>query len=702
VGLIGWQIRKVWLARRRGSAGARLHVRLVTLFAMVAVVPAVLVAVFASVTLDRGLDTWFSQRTRAIIDNAQSVAEAYLQEHSQIIRADASAMGQDVDRARNLFVTDVNRFVRFLTTQTAIRALAATFIVHGDGKLVAHVRRRREIVYIKPPAAALAAATEKKGQVVIFQPNQANMIRALVSLPNFDDSFLYLYRQVDAKVIAHLRSTRENRAEYNALEARRSGVQITFGLMYVGMALIFLLAAIWFGLWVADRLVAPIGRLINAARRVSDGDLDVAVDIPTSQGDLAALGRTFNDMTRQLGHQRAELVQANETMDSRRRFIEAVLSGVTSGVIGLDAKGKVALANRSALTLLETQLDEIVGKNLSKLVPEFKTLLAKASKRSARLVDGQVSIGKAGNQKILLLRVTTEGSKGKGRRFVVTFDDITNLVSAQRSAAWGDIAQRIAHEIKNPLTPIQLSAERLKRKYIGQISQDQEIFLQCTDTIIRQVGDIGRMVDEFSSFARMPKAAIEMHDLNKVVRESAVLQRVAFPEITFTIDVPDGPQLTAFDYRLIGQALTNLIKNASEAIEGKAVTMNNGSKIDANLASGKIAIKLRYGADKTAIIEVIDNGIGLPKNDRHRLVEPYMTTREKGTGLGLAIVRKIIEEHDGTLELLDAPDVAAGKAGATGALVRLKMPLKKTKTDKIIDLTPAKSNSDHASIQDGV
>ncbi|MHA1524002.1 MAG: sensor histidine kinase, partial [Alphaproteobacteria bacterium] len=336
------------------------------------------------------------------------------------------------------------------------------------------------------------------------------------------------------------------------------------------------------------------------------------------------------------------------------------------------------------------------------LVPEFKTLLAKASKRSARLVDGQVSIGKAGNQKILLLRVTTEGSKGKGRRFVVTFDDITNLVSAQRSAAWGDIAQRIAHEIKNPLTPIQLSAERLKRKYIGQISQDQEIFLQCTDTIIRQVGDIGRMVDEFSSFARMPKAAIEMHDLNKVVRESAVLQRVAFPEITFTIDVPDGPQLTAFDYRLIGQALTNLIKNASEAIEGKAVTMNNGSKIDANLASGKIAIKLRYGADKTAIIEVIDNGIGLPKNDRHRLVEPYMTTREKGTGLGLAIVRKIIEEHDGTLELLDAPDVAAGKAGATGALVRLKMPLKKTKTDKIIDLTPAKSNSDHASIQDGV
>ncbi|MFV2034893.1 MAG: PAS domain-containing sensor histidine kinase, partial [Halocynthiibacter sp.] len=321
-------------------------------------------------------------------------------------------------------------------------------------------------------------------------------------------------------------------------------------------------------------------------------------------------------------------------------------------------------------------------------IPGFKDLLAKSFKRSSHRTEEQVHIGQGGGEKILHVRVTSEGEDDNDRRFVVTFDDITNLVSAQRSAAWGDIARRIAHEIKNPLTPIQLSAERLKRKYIKHIHQDREIFQQCTDTIIRQVGEIGRMVDEFSSFARMPKAAIVMHDINKVVRESAVLQRVAFPEITFSINVPEGSTHTAFDYRLIGQALTNLIKNASEAIDGKAKKdISKTSKMSSPII-GTIDISLRFEARKTAIIEVVDNGIGLPANNRHRLVEPYMTTREKGTGLGLAIVRKIIEEHGGMLELHDAPDVVAGKKGATGALVRLRLPLAKVKPDKATGMLP--------------
>jgi len=664
VAMIAWQLSAVWRGREKGAAGARLHVRLITMFGLVAALPAVLVAVFASVTLDRGLDAWFSTRTRAIIDNAQTVAEAYLAEHSQVIRGDAAAMRNDINRVSEVFDADKTRFAQLFTSQAVLRALSAVYMIQRDGEVIVHaVSRRDDVKYLAPPDDAFEQAGEDR--IVVFSPGVDNMVRALTRLPAYEDAYLYAYRAVDPTVVQHLRETQESRAEYDALENRRADVQITFALLYVGMTLIFLLAAIWFGIWVANRLVQPIGRLINAARQVSDGNLDVTVAISRNEGDLAALGRTFNNMTGRLRSQHDELVAANAQLDSRRRFSEAVLSGVTSGVIGLDQAGRVELANRAASELLGLDHAQLVGQELASAVPEFAASLREAFQRHPRRVDAGINVVRAGAEQNLHLRVTSERSHGEDRGYVVTFDDVTQLVTAQRSSAWADIARRIAHEIKNPLTPIQLSAERLKRKYGKVIRKDRDVFEQCTDTIIRQVGDIGKMVDEFSSFARMPKATMGPCDIYEIVRQAVVLQRVGRPELELVCTVPDEPLVTMCDRRLIGQALTNLVKNASEAIEG--VADNRGSDW-----KGRIEVVARSDGE-TVSIEVSDNGVGLPAEGRQRLVEPYMTTREKGTGLGLAIVRKIVDEHGGTLSLEDAPAVAAG---GHGALVRLEIPLR--------------------------
>ncbi|VAW17578.1 Nitrogen regulation protein NtrY [hydrothermal vent metagenome] len=682
VAAIGWQIIAVVRARARGTAGARLHVRLVAMFGLIAVVPAILVAIFASVTLDRGLDAWFSARTRAIIDGAQKVAESYLREHGQVIRSDIIAMGTDINRAIGLYRTDRDAFLKLLTQQARIRSLSAAFVIRDDGEVGAQAIANSAIRYSAPPAAAFDQAND--GRVIIFAPGPDYMVRALIKLKDFERGMLYVYRQVDQTVVDHLLRTRERRAEYDALALSRTGVQATFAFLYVGMALIFLLAAVWFGLWVANWLVAPIGRLINAARRVSEGDLSVTVDINQSEGDVASLARTFNTMIAELNSQRKALLTANTTLEERRRFMEAVLSGVTAGVVGLDRRGRVELINSSALELLGLSHDSVIGKPLGEVVPEFSTLIETARSRPGRPADKQVSLVIGGSERTVHARITSEPAKGapeteevatsettktpekieKPGDFVVTFDDITELQTAQRSSAWADIARRIAHEIKNPLTPIQLSAERLKRKYGKHIQTDREVFEQCINTIVRQVGDIGRMVDEFSSFARMPKAKFEAGNLSQVVRDAVILQKMSLQNIDFEVQLPDEPVEFAFDRRLVSQALTNLIKNASEAIE--AVEMGQGER-------GRIVVAVkRLGPDRVAI-SVTDNGCGLPKKDRNRLTEPYMTTRENGTGLGLAIVRRIIEEHGGTITLKDA---AAAGEGARGAVLRLEFPLR--------------------------
>lgn len=660
IGVISWRVTALWLARKRNIAGARLHVRMVSLFALVALFPALLVALFASVTLDRGLDAWFSKRTRTIVENALNVAQAYVQEHGQVIRIEATSMARDLDRVRQIYDADPARFRRILAAQAAVRGLAGAYLIKRDKSVVMKVTASQEPPLVSPPDAALAQA--QTGEVAVMSPGETNRVRSLVKLGAYDDTYLYIYRYVDPRVLDHVRTAYAGKAEYDSLEMRRYGVQFTFALMYVGVSLVFLLTAIWFGVWVADRIVQPITRLVGAARRVSEGELDVKVPVRRNEGDLATLGRTFNQMTDQLQSQRDDLISANHMLDERRRFTEAVLSGVSAGVIGLDSRCRIKLVNRSAARLLGLAGDKIMGQPLVDVVPEMAAVLDRALRKVSGNAEGQVILKSDGSERTLTVRVTTEYSREKEHGYVVTFDDITELVTAQRNSAWADIARRIAHEIKNPLTPIQLSAERLKRKYSHHIEHDRDVFEQCTETIIRQVGDLGRMVDEFSAFARMPKAVLEAQNLNEIVKQAVFLQQVSRGDVDFELKLPKKPIELLLDRRLIAQAVSNLVKNATEAIEACAAEKKDHR--------GKITVKV-YQRKDNAYVDVIDNGIGLPHENRQRLLEPYMTTREKGTGLGLAIVKKVMEEHHGRITLHDAPG-----RGECGTLVRLEMPLR--------------------------
>jgi len=658
IGVIGREIWNIMQARRRGRAGARLHVRIIGLFSVVAAVPAVLVAIVASITLDRGLAPWFSSRIQSVIENSLTVAQVYFNEHGQLLRSELTAMSFDVTRAKPLFDSDRDRFRQFLTGQARVRGMPLTLMVHSDLSVVEKADIEG-VGDIGPPSAsgALASVGENEPQVALFLETKS--IAAVVKLRGYEDTYLYVARPLDPRVIAQLQATQESVAEFANLEQRRVGVQIAFALMYTVIALIVLLSAVWIGLNFANRLVAPIRRLIDAANLVSTGNLYVQVPVRRGEGDLSHLGETFNKMTQELRTQRDDLMRARDVIDSRRRFTEAVLAGASAGVIGVDSEGEISILNRSAEKLIGQSEADAVGHNLVEVMPELEPLFTEARTGVHRLVQGQITISRDMRERNLSVRVTTEQSADHHAGYVVTLDDITDLVTAQRTSAWADIARRIAHEIKNPLTPIQLSAERLKRKYSRVIVEDKAIFEQCVDTIVRQVDDIKRMVDEFSRFARMPKPVITSEDVADTARQVVFLQRVGSPDIDISIETEAEHMPAKFDRRLISQGLTNIVKNATEAIA--AVPPEE-------LGRGKIAVSVRR-AGGDIVIDVIDNGTGLPKENRNRLLEPYVTTREKGTGLGLAIVGRILEEHDGRMELFDAPEVASG---GRGAWVRLR------------------------------
>jgi two-component system nitrogen regulation sensor histidine kinase NtrY len=659
--LIAYRLVLLWMARRAGNAGARLHVRLVAMFSLVAIMPAIIVAVFAAITLDRSLDSWFSDRTRTIVDNASTVAQAYLDEHRQVLRADALAMASDLNRYAPLYYSNTARFRELMTTQVALRSLSGAFVANSGGNLMAYAEGSAQ-TRIEPPTAEFLKNLDE-GEAHLTSSEEGDQVQALVRLAGFDDAFLLVTRIVDARVLEHLARTKAAAAEYENLESRRYTVQLTFALIYVIVALLVLLAAIWFGLWAANRMVAPIGELVGAAERVSDGDLTTRVDVGSDADEISALGRTFNRMTGQLQSQRNELVEANQQLDRRRRFTETVLSGVSAGVIGLDSKGRINLVNKSCLSLLDCTRDELIGQPLVAAVPETSIHVRQAIARIDRPAEGQVVIPQEdGAERTLTIRIVSERSGDGAHGFVVTLDDISELVSAQRASAWADIARRIAHEIKNPLTPIQLSAERLKRKFGPQIEKDQDVFEQCTGTIVRQVEDLGRMVDEFSSFARMPTAVMAEEDVTDIAQEALFLQRMAAPHVSFEIDKDSIPVRAECDRRLIGQALTNLVKNAREAIETRH--QRDGTRPGGNDEADRIVVSVRETGEMVSIT-VSDTGIGLPRSERYRLLEPYVTHRDKGTGLGLAIVKKIMEDHAGTLALQDAPWVAEGGRGAS-------------------------------------
>jgi two-component system, NtrC family, nitrogen regulation sensor histidine kinase NtrY len=653
--LVGIIVREVWQvvqARRRGRAAARLHVQIVSLFSIIAVLPAVLVSLVANVTIDRGFDRLFSGPTREVIQNSLIIARAYMQEHAQLIRGDILGMANDLNHARPLYDQDRRTFLELLTASAASRDLPGAMLIDKDDNILEKAQTGTRLSFAPPPAEFLNNVKETEPEIAVLP--EENYVGAVIRLRAFTDTFLYVARLLDPRVVAQLKQTEASAAEYAEIESRRLGIQVNFALMFAVIALTILTASILIGLNFANWLVAPIRRLMSAANVVSTGDLHVQVPVHRSEGDLAQLGETFNKMTHELRTQRDELVSASDLIDSRRRFIEAVLSSASAGIIGVDASGSVGILNRSAEKLIGHAESETLGHPLSDVLPELDDMMKTAREGTQRLVQGQITISREGHERNLSVRVSAEQTSQSRDSYIITLDDITELVSAQRTSAWGDVARRIAHEIKNPLTPIQLSAERIRRKFGKVITEDKAVFEQCTDTIVRQVDDIRRMVDEFSRFARMPKPVIEGEDVADTVRQAVFLMRVGHPDIDIEAEIRDEPLRAQFDRRLISQALTNIIKNATEAIEAvPAETLGKG-RID--------VIAARDNDD--IVIDVIDNGIGLPKVSRARLLEPYVTTREKGTGLGLAIVGRVLEDHGGRIELNDAADIRPGSRGA--------------------------------------
>ncbi len=653
--LVGIILREVWQvvqARRRGRAAARLHVQIVGLFSVIAVLPAVLVAIVANVTIDRGFDRLFSGPTREVIQNSLTVARAYLYEHAELIRGDILGMANDISHARPLYDQDRGTFRELLTASAASRNLPGAMLIDKDRNILESAQTGIQQQFTVPPPEFLSNVKETEPEISVFP--EGNYVAAVIRLRAFNDTFLYVARLLDPHVVAQVNETQASVAEYAELESRRLGMQVSLALMFAVIGLTILMASVLIGLNFANWLVTPIRRLMSAANIVSTGDLHVQVPVHQSEGDLAQLGETFNKMTQELRTQRDELVNASDLIDSRRRFIEAVLSSASAGIIGVDASGSVGILNRSAEKLIGHAESETLGHPLSDVLPELDDMMKAAREGTQRLVQGQITILRDGHERNLSVRVSAEQTSQSRDSYIITLDDITELVSAQRTSAWADVARRIAHEIKNPLTPIQLSAERIRRKFGKVITEDKVIFEQCTDTIVRQVDDIRRMVDEFSRFARMPKPVIEGEDVADTVRQAVFLMRVGHPDIDIEAEIKQDPLRAQFDRRLISQALTNIIKNATEAIEAVAAEELGKGRID--------VIAARENDD--IIIDVIDNGIGLPKVSRARLLEPYVTTREKGTGLGLAIVGRVLEDHGGRIELHDAADIRPGQRGA--------------------------------------
>jgi two-component system, NtrC family, nitrogen regulation sensor histidine kinase NtrY len=638
--LVAHRLVNLWVERRQGLAGSRLHGRLVLLFSVVAVTPTIVVVVFSVLLFDFGIRSWFSERIGTAVRGSQAVAVAYLEEHRRNILGDALAMAKDLNRDASRLMSRPQRLGQILRAQAAIRNLSEVVVFEESGKVLA--RTGLSLTFDFEPFPEDAFRRARAGEVATLT-SDVDRIRAIVRLEGFVDAYLYLGRYVEPEILAYIDRTKQAVAQYGELEGRRFDIQITFALIFAVVSLLLLFAAIWVGLNLATRLARPVSELIGAAEKVSAGDLTARVG-EGEVNELGSLSRAFNRMTRQLSAQRDDLIDAHRQEDTRRRFTEAVLGGVSAGVIGLDANGRINLPNQSAAQLLDVVLSDLSDSLLQDVLPEMSDLLALSRRRPTRRAEGQIELSRGDRRITLLARVSAQLDDGELSGFVVTFDDISELQSAQRKAAWADVARRIAHEIKNPLTPIQLSAERLKRKYLRQIGQDADTFEALTETIVRQVEDIGRMVDEFSEFARMPDAILAPSNLSSLLREQSALQDTAHPEIDYALELQDEDISLVCDARQVRQAITNLLQNAADSIEARDP--------DGLAGGGIIEIAVLSEPHQTSI-RISDNGRGLPAQDRHRLTEPYVTTREKGTGLGLAIVHKIMEDHEGEIRILD-------------------------------------------------
>ncbi|MEM8536991.1 MAG: PAS domain-containing sensor histidine kinase [Pseudomonadota bacterium] len=674
--LVFRQVARIVAARRARSAGSQLSLRLTGVFALSALVPIVLVAVFSVTLISIALDGLFSEPVGNVLRTSLTTAQAYEEEHRQELTRDGQGLAAYLNRERqgNLFMDDgeVRRALGDVQAQIE-RGLTEAYVIDGLGNIAARGANSYEFNYERPSPVDFSLA-EDSG-LAIIQDYENNEFRALIPLQAFRDRYLYVTREVDGNVLSLLDDTTETVAQYEELSNERGQLLFQFGLLYLGFAIILILGAIWGGLWFAERLSRPVGRLVSASQRVGSGDLDVRVIEEDAEDEISQLGHYFNQMTSRLKGQRDQLIETNQATERRRRLFDSVLSSVTSGVVGLDAYGRITFVNPSARRLLS--VDEASEDTaLAVAIPEFADLFAQVAGSERDAMQEQINITRKGQHESLLVRMSQRrNNDGTLEGYVVAFDDVTDLVSAQRMAAWGDVARRIAHEIKNPLTPIQLSAERIKRKFHSQVGMDSDKLEQMTDVIVRQTNDLRRIVDEFSKFARMPEPELKLSDLTQLVHDALSLQIVGQPDVHFAASVPDDAIMVDMDGTMIGQALTNLLKNAGEA---------TASFIAEHGADGyRPEIQLRMmPRENEVVIAISDNGIGLPE-DRARLFEPYVTTRGEGTGLGLPIVKKIMEEHGGSLTLTDAEVFAGNTHAGACAIIQLPAVPARTRATKI-------------------
>jgi len=640
VAMLAGRITQIWLDRRRGAAGSRLHMRLVLLCSVFTVMPTLIVAIIMALLFVNFTD-FVVKPAQTSFEAARAIGEPVRRARESEILRDIAAIATPLQDQGFDFLKDSAAVTETLQRMIEGRAMIEAIVVHADNGLIARAVApdAEPIADPVPGHQFLWQAVNRGGPIQLESPRGAYFVMQLfVSEPYF----LVTGHAVDLRVVDYIKSIELAGKFYAQIESRLEQGQLVMFMVCGAIAVLMLLAAVWLALLFATRLTAPIGGLMAAAEQMRGGDLSVRVEEGPTNDELGQLARSFNRMASQIEQQRRELIGANKELDTRRRLTDAVLAGVSAGVLSVDGAGVVTRTNRSALELLSLPEDGVLERQLIDVMPELAPLVAQAAERSDRVTQGQVEILQRGTRRILLVRISAASDAGS----VVTFDDVTDLMSAQRMAAWGDVARRIAHEIKNPLTPIQLSAERLKRRYLKQIKDDPDTFSTCTDTIIRQVGDIGRMVDEFSSFARMPRPTVQPEDAKELCQQALFLQRSGNPDVRYRASLPEQAVPLICDRRQVSQVLTNILKNAGEAIEGRE------AKPGETLPPGEISLTLKdEGATVGIIVE--DNGRGLPVEGRERLTEPYMTTRSKGTGLGLAIVKKIMEDHGGVLALED-------------------------------------------------
>ena len=664
VGVVLVRILYVLSERRSRLAGSKLHFRLAGVFTTMSLLPTITVAVFATVSINLGLEAWFSERVQSVVGTSLSAARAYANEQEIALAEDARSLANDLEKFRKnkIFLEDDELRNELASLQLELqRGLKEAFILNGFGDIELRGQRSYLFDFEKPDKRDMDSAVS---QVVLIDDFINNELRALIFLNGFGDRYLYVTREVDGTLFNLLDETQKTAILYQQMESDRTAYLFNFAVLYFALALLLIVSSVLFALWFAERLSKPIGRLAAAAKRVGAGELTTQVIEDDGDDEIAQLGRYFNQMTKQLKSQRDTLVDNTEQIEERRRLFDSVLSSVTSGVIVLDPEGNVNFTNNSAKTLLSRDNKKVIKNKFTDIFPELNPLFKQLKTSGNSNMQSEIKLVRSGRLENFLVRLATMNEEERLKGYVVAFDDITDLASAQRSAAWGDVARRIAHEIKNPLTPIQLSAERIIRKFSPLLDNDAEELQQMVKVITRQTDDIRRIVDEFSKFARMPELKRKNEDLCALVSSIITLQRAGQPTVSINFSIPDNPIVLSIDATLINQAITNILKNAGEAIETRK------SKHARLKAEGIINVQIKENAEIIEI-KISDNGIGLPQ-DRSRLFEPYVTPREKGTGLGLAIVKKIVEEHGGVLKLEDSAPFENGNI--IGALVSIDLP----------------------------